>query len=292
MSLKNVSTTVHNAAGFGGFSDFGGLRLPGAVRVSFAPDNEGAGGASDQMQQDQKDQKPAGSGEPSAREKELEEKLKVATADFTRLQTDLKTAQDQLRRFDGIDPDQVRQLLSERQNAQQQDAEKKGDVEALKKILADQHQTEVKSYQDKVALLESQLGKLNGLVADLTVGSAFDSSKFIAGEMVLTPAKARVVYGPYFEAEDGVVVAYDKPRGAENRVKLVDGKGNTMGFEDALKFLVERDPDRDHILRSKMKPGAGSNTTDQAPSKQEPNVRGLSRIALGIQQMRLNQMKK
>ena len=78
---------------------------------------------------------------------------------------------------------------------------------------------------------------------------------------------------------DGQVVAFDKPRGAQNRTQLVDASGEALGFEAALKKIVDGDPDRDSIVRSKAKQGADSKTiTGKKPPVKE-EVTGRERIA-------------
>jgi hypothetical protein len=92
-----------------------------------------------------------------------------------------------------------------------------------------------------------------------------------------------VVYGDHFESENGTVVAYDKPKGAEGRTKLIDGSGNPLGFEAAIKKLVDSDPERDNLVKSKVAPGAGSKTTDGKPTTQKTELKGLARIQAALE---------
>lgn len=121
-------------------------------------------------------------------------------------------------------------------------------------------------------------------ISELTVGSAFAQSQFIRDELALTPSKTRVVYGNHFEFVDGKVVAFDKPAGAANRTPLVDAQGEPLAFEAALKKIVDADPDRDQLLRSKMKQGAASTTDPKAtkPSsvKDAPQVKGITEASI------------
>lgn len=135
-------------------------------------------------------------------------------------------------------------------------------------------------------VLEEAPVAMQAQIVELTVGHSFDNSGFIRDEMVLTPRKARVVYGDHFDVEDGRLVGYDKPRGTGERTKLVDGKGEPLGFEEAMRKIVEIDPDRDNLLKSKLKQGADS--ADKKPAvvevalSKKPEPKGISKIEAAL----------
>ena len=256
-----------------------------AAPTDFAPEDGGAGGTGDGGADAEKvDDKTGDEGVPNV--SELEAALAAAKAKETKLAAALAALQGSLKRFDGIDPDQVRTLLKQQRDAELAAAEAKGEFDKVKEMMAQQHQAELEGYKVKMTEFENMVARLNGTVNELTVGAAFDGSNFIKENLVLTPSKARVIYGPHFESEDGKVVAYDKPRGQDGRTKLVDARGQTLGFEDAIKMLVEKDPDKDRLLKSSMKNGAGSKTTDAPPEQDQKEVFGRERIALGLATLR------
>lgn len=187
------------------------------------------------------------------------------------------------KQFEGIDPEAVRKMLAERADAEKAELEKKGDYERLKARMAEEHGKEVKTLQDQIAELQAQVSKASGTINELSIGSQFSQSQFIGEELTLTPAKARVIYADHFDLEDGKVVGYDKPRGAANRTALVDQYGTPVSFDDALRKIVDADPEKDHLLKSKIKSGAGSDSrkTTQPANKQEPTD-SVSRIAAGL----------
>jgi hypothetical protein len=113
----------------------------------------------------------------------------------------------------------------------------------------DAHAVELETERQTRSKAEKQVGTLQEQIADLTVGSAFSSSPFIKDELALPAGKARMLFAPHFEYQDGKVVAFDKPAGAKDRTMLVDARGNPKPFEEALKQLVEADPEKDHLLR-------------------------------------------
>lgn len=198
---------------------------------------------------------------------------------------ELKKAQELLKSFDGIDPNAVRKMLTDQKTAEEKALEAKGDWERLKTRMAEEHGKEVTTLQDQIKQLTEQLNSTQSTIKDLSIGTQFSQSKFISDELTLTPSKARVVYGEYFDVENGQVIGYDKPRGSANRTAMVDQYGNPVGFEDALRKIVEADPDKDHLLKSKMKPGAGSDSrskTTDAGKKADTSPDGVSKIAAGL----------
>ncbi len=198
----------------------------------------------------------------------------------------LKQANDRLAAYEGVDPEEYRKLKAAQADAERKELEAKGDWERLRQTMAEQHQKELEEVKTKsqkeLEALQAQLANMNGTLQELTVGQSFATSSYIKEELVLTPLKARRVYGEHFEIEDGKVVAFDKPRGAKERTKLVDSRGMPLPFDDAIKRLVDADPDKEEMLRSKAKPGAGSETTTTKQPEVQQKLRGVSKIAAAL----------
>lgn len=199
-------------------------------------------------------------------------------------QSELAQAKEQLKKFEGIDADSVRALLKERESAEKQQLEAKGDWERLKQRMAEEHAKEIDSLKNSVTENQTNLQKALSTINELSVGTQFSQSKLISEELTLTPSKARVIYGDYFDVVDGKVIGYDKPKGAENRTAIVDQYGNNVGFDEALRKVVESDPDKDFLFKSKAKPGAGSDSNK--PTGRQDNkaseLDGIGRIAAGL----------
>lgn len=216
------------------------------------------------------DPAPAGSKKPTDTEAALlrevmdkKEKLKAKDAE-------LAAATARLAEFDGLDAKELRELVKAKKDAEIAQLEAKGQWDALKAQMVEQHNAELKAREDKVSAAEQRNAELAGQIAELTVGNAFGTSKFIAEELTLSVAKARRVYGGHFEFQNGQVVAFDKPAGAKERHVLVDAKGEPLGFDAALAKLVDADPDKDSLMKSKLKAGAGSNTNPAAVPGAKP----------------------
>ena len=185
-----------------------------------------------------------------------------------------------LKEFDGIDVAEIKKMLADKVSAEKATAEKTGDYERVKKMMADEHAAEVTKLRTQIEAQSADVAKLTGQIGDLTIGSAFSSSDFIGKEMVLPPNKARQVYGSNFEIEEGAVIAYDKPKGSADRTKLVDASGKPLAFDEAIKRIVAADPDHASLLKSKLAAGARSTTADLAvaAAAAAKGLTGASRI--------------
>lgn len=200
---------------------------------------------------------------------------------------ELKEARDALSAFKGVDPKRVEELMKREEEAAKAEAEARGDFERVKQMMADEHKRDKEELQAKTATLETALSEKDRQIEELTVGNAFGMSEYIKDSLVLSPSKTRVLYGSHFEVKDGRVVAFDKPSGAKDRTMLVNSAGEPLPFEEALERIVSADPDKNSVLRSRARSGAGSATSTQAPGKSkqndgQPERFGVSRIAAVI----------
>ncbi len=228
---------------------------------------------------------------PSDKEAQLLKEVMKNKDKLKDAQAQLNAAQEALKRFEGIDPEQVRALLTEKEERERAEMEKRGEFDRVKQQMVEAHERtlgELKTgYEGKVSELQAALQAATSTITELTIGRSFGDSSFVRENLTLTPAKARVVFGSHFEVQDGGVVAYDKPAGAEGRTVLVDAAGQPLPFDQAIERIVKADPDAEHLLRSKLKSGAGSkNDPDHKPA---PKVgSGRDRIAAAVNSGALN----
>ncbi|ENK7574322.1 hypothetical protein SLL44_003786, partial [Acinetobacter baumannii] len=187
------------------------------------------------------------------------------------------------RQFADIDPELARKAIAAQKEKETRELEEKGEYERVKQSMAQQHQAEVNRLQQQIKDLQQQLGSKDSQINELTIGSNFSRSAYIAEELTLTPNKARALYGAHFEIENGEVIGYDKPRGAANRTALVDSYGNPLSFDKAMQKIIEADPERDTLIRSKVNPGAGSKTKQENKGlqKEQPKT-SLEKIMAGL----------
>lgn len=236
-----------------------------------------------------------GSGEQKSKITDAEAKLLKEVMDkksaLKRANDELAQAKARLSEFDGVDPAEIKALIKERKEAEVRQLEAKGEWDRLKAQMAEEHGKEKASILQQVESIREENNTLKKTIAELTVGNAFAQSKFINEELEMTPSKTRIVYGSHFETVDGKVVAYDKPAGEANRTMLVDSQGDPLDFESAMRKIIEADPDRDRLIRSKVRQGAGSKTAPKtsiaAIRDSEPLV-GQAKIAAALSKGILN----
>lgn len=219
---------------------------------------------------------------------EKKEALQKAKDAAKNLEVEKAQLAEKLAKFEGVDLDQVKALLKERQDRETAELEKKGEWDRLKAQMVEAHTKELDAVKGetttKAAELESALAKMRKEIHELTIGRSFSESPFIRDDLTLTPSKARIVYGGHFELQDGKVVAFDKPVGSTDRTMLIDGEGNPLAFDKAMEKLVELDPDRDNLLRSKIKAGSGSSNDSDAKGKdKKAELSGKNRILAALQ---------
>jgi len=296
----NVKTETADVKFTGGVPRFNIFASPVGPRIYLdAPNDNGNDGGNPDPNANT-DPNPNPEGNPGGEGGEGKSKLSDREAELLKENMDkkrkLKEAQDalaaaneRLKAFDGVDPNELRQLLAEREEArkEKEEAERKaleakGDWERLKQMMAEEHEKVVGTLKGELDTTKNALSAAQAQIVDLTIGAQFSNSAFINDELVLTPSKARQIYGSHFELVDGRVVGYDKPAGAKDRTPLVDGAGNPLPFEAALKKLVDADPDRERLVRSKLKEGAGSKTTNDKVDPKTPEVYGVHRIAAAL----------
>lgn len=257
-------------------------------RMGIVEEGGGDGGAAAAAEVAAAEVAAAGGKKPSDEEAKLLKEVMQKKEALSKSQFDLAAANDRLKEFEGVDPAVIRKMLADKTAAEDAQLEAKGDFERIKLRMADEHTKTTTSLQDQIAALTTELGKKSSAVDELSVGSQFTQSAFIAEDMVLTPTKARTIYGAHFDLENGKVVPYDKPRGESNRTALVDARGEPVSFDDAMRKIVEADPEKDHMLKSKVRPGSGSETKKTDPKvKTEAATDAVSKISAGLKSLNL-----
>ena len=279
-------------------ADGEGNDLPGGDAAAAADTGTGAKAAgadeadNSKDEADSNDESSAGdkSAQPSDADAKLLKDMMKHKGKARELEAALAQVKEQLKAFEGLDPQKMRELQKEQEEAERKASEDRGEYDRLVKQMGERHAEEKQRLQNDLETIRNQGATLQQQIADLTVGSAFGNSRFVADELTLTPTKSRVIYGCHFEFKDGAVVGYDKPAGASERTLLVDAQGDALSFDEALRKLVEADPDREQLLRTKAKPGAGSVTTakgakkaiDASKAASERNLTPAEKIAAGL----------
>lgn len=239
----------------------------------------------------EEDAAAAKAGKPTDAEAKLLKEVMQKKEALQKTQADLAAAQERLAQFDGVDPEAVKKLLADAKAAEEAQLAAKGDFDRLKQRMAEEHTASTNKLQKTITDLQALVASQSAQLDELTVGAQFSQSAFIKDELVdsLTPAKVRALYGAHFDLEDGKVVGYDKPKGAANRTALVDALGNPVAFDEAMKKIIEADPDRDHMIKSKVRAGAGSQSQSKVDTtkKTEVGTDAVSKIGAGLKSLNL-----
>ena len=201
-----------------------------------------------------------------------------------------QTLKEKLAQFGDVDPERVKALIqaeaeSEKQRKASEEAEllRRGEFDAVKKQMVEAHDAEVADLRAQLEQAKNEANSLKRGLIEKTVGTSFGESNFLREKVLMTPAKARVIYGSHFEVnEDGQAVGYDKPAGAKDRTILVDGSGNPLSFELAIERVLRADPEADALLRSEAKPGVGSQTKATTKVTTEAPKSALDKLAMGL----------
>jgi hypothetical protein len=282
MRLMKLHRLYRAPAGDGGSDDGGGKTAEQIAAEKAAADKAAADEAA------RKAAEEAAKNKPSDAEAALIKDVMKQKEARQAAEAKLVEIQKQLEQFTGIDPVKVKALLQQQEEEERKKLEAKGEYERLTAQMAERHKEETAALRKQIEDAQAGTAGLQRQIAEITVGSSFTGSKFVSEELTLTPAKARVVYGTHFEFKDGKVVGYDKPTGASDRTVLVDSTGNPLAFDEALKKIVEADPDKDHLIRSKARPGANSNSSKanaraaDAGGDGKKELTSIEKIAAGL----------
>ena len=199
-----------------------------------------------------------------------------------------QTLKEKLAKYGDIAPERALELVQAESAAQKarEDAERqerRGEFDAVKKQMIEAHGKDLEGRDARIAELEAEIAGMKNKLVEKTIGTSFGESQFLREKVLMTPAKARVIYGSHFEiGEDGQVVGYDKPAGAKDRAVLVDGQGNPLAFESAIERILRADPEADALLRSEAKQGAHSKTTTKPKLNTETKKSTLDKLTAGI----------
>lgn len=211
----------------------------------------------------------------------MEKKTKLREA-----QDEAKEARDKLAAFGDVDPEKVKALLQAEQDAERAALEAKGEFDRVKEMMATEHSNQIASKDAEIEALKAAAAEKDGVIDKLTIGRSFSDSKFIQDDLILSASKMRALYGDHVGLSDGEVVVYDKPASASDRTIMVDASGKQLSFDEGMKRLVDADPDKDTMIRSKMAPGGRSKSTDPGAGKKKPpqdnGLRGAARIVASL----------
>lgn len=186
-------------------------------------------------------------------------------------------------KYKDLDLEEVQKLLKDREDAETKELERKGEYERLLAKQKEKAEALIESERKQREEMAAKLSEAMKAVDELSLGNAFANSKFIQEKLALTPNKTRALYSSHFEIEDGKLVAYDKPKGAHGRTPLIDASGENLSFEEAIAEIINADPDKEYLIKTELRQGAGSKGSNKIdPTKTNKVLDPISKIAEGL----------
>lgn len=160
-----------------------------------------------------------------------------------------EAAETNLAKFAGIsDPAEALEAIEMMTKIDQKKLIDAGAVDQVKAEITKSFQTQLDEANGRSKTLESQL-------YDAKIGGSFSGSKFIADKIAIPADMLQARFGQAFKVEDGNIVAHDA---TGNKIYSRSKPGELASFDEALEFLVEQYPQKDHILKASGNNGGGS----------------------------------
>ena len=180
-----------------------------------------------------------------------------------------RTLGEQLKSFEGIDPEGVRKSLGRLKDIDDGRLIDSGKLDEVRGTVAKDYEGRLsaaaQTYQQKedghlstLAAMKAENEKLIGTLHNEVIGGSFARSGFIKDKLTLPVDIAQATFGKHFKMEDGQVVATD---GTGNRIYSRARPGEFADFDEALGTLVENYPNRDHIMRASGASGSGASAS-------------------------------
>lgn len=172
-------------------------------------------------------------------------------------------ALNKLKAFEGIeDPKAAIYALQKLKSIDQQKLVDAGEVDKVRKEIADSYESKLSEYKSKAEQLEQSLYAEK-------VGGSFARSKLIAEKLAIPADMVQARFGSQFKVEDGQVVGFDSQG---QKLYSREKPGELASFDEALDLMVSQYEHKDHILKSSGSTGSGAK-----PSHGTPNQKTVSR---------------
>jgi len=159
-----------------------------------------------------------------------------------------EAAEAKLKAFEGLDPAAAKDALSKLSNIDAKKLIDAGEVEKVKAEIS-------KAFEEKLTAAEQKTAAMERELYGERIGGAFARSKFVGEKMAIPSDLVQARFGQNFKLEEGKVVAYDQ---SGNKIYSKAKPGELADFDEAVEFLVDAYPHKDHILKGSGQSGGGS----------------------------------
>lgn len=174
----------------------------------------------------------------------------------------LKTLGDQVKVFEGLDPEAARKALQHVKDIGDGKLIEAGKLDEVRTAAKAEYEARfnsaAKTHSEEMAALKAARDKLSAHLDNEIIGGSFARSKYIADNLAIPQDLAQAAFGKAFKVEDGKMVAFDA---SGNKIFSRARPGELASFDEALTTLVEQYPNRDHILKSSGASGTGASAS-------------------------------
>ena len=169
----------------------------------------------------------------------------------------LREAERRLKGFDGLDADAAREALRKlEESGEGGEGGGTEEIERLTKRHERALETMKETHGEEKGALAAEVTQLRDEIYKLRVSDKFLTSKFVRERMAWPAEKVQAIYEPHFvRTEDGGVVALFDPSDPDSVILSKKNSGENASFEEAIEQLVERDPDKDIMLKGEQTSG-------------------------------------
>ncbi|MBF0102272.1 MAG: hypothetical protein HQK77_15330 [Desulfobacterales bacterium] len=169
----------------------------------------------------------------------------------------------------GIDPEKLEDWLESAmkaleltKNIEDKKLIEAGEVESIKQQATENLNSKIKeletSYKDSISKLNEKISKKDNVIFKLLISDKFSSSQFVKEKLNRTPKEAGRYFATNFKVEyDGdtpVVVGYFEDG---RKIYSKERAGELADFDEALELLLERDDNKNSMLRGSAASGTG-----------------------------------
>lgn len=158
-------------------------------------------------------------------------------------------AEDDLKKFEGIDPDAARQAIATVADIDAKKLIDKGELDTVKQQIEGQYKEQIETLTKERDTARTQLDRS-------VLDRHFATSEFITEKIDIPVDMFQNTFSRHFEVVDGEIVAKDANG---NTIYSNKDMGNPASFDEALQLIVEAYPHKDRILKAPDASGTGNN---------------------------------
>lgn len=167
-----------------------------------------------------------------------------------------------------LDPAEVRKAVDTHKLLSEKKLLEAGEVQKLKD---EAERAVTQRYVSQVEERDKKIADLTKAIEDKEKGWAFTTSKFVTEKITYPPPHALQVFGHAFKPENGKLVGYYNGELIMSRKTI----GQPAEFDEAMEFIVEKDPFKERYLVNDAGGGAGTQTSASRPNKNAAELAGL-----------------